>query len=263
MPHAATLRPSWRRNDPSATRADGRIVHRMTLRSLRLTELTIRDERSFRHIALYDVFRRMLVDDDVRFRVPSDDSPHASWSRALFFNLTFWNASDPSDVLVDASIDADVVAHVAWHHAARKALFSGGSGAVSADALFLGESIASAFDLYLVGRTLGREADGDFLETQVPAMAEVAEAQGVSAAAFEGLLAGVVADPERAFEDLRALLFDVASALVRCADVDAAAAVFERFSDHRFAPLLHHYQLSNWIPRYEGHQGKENRHELD
>ena len=170
------------------------MVRSMTLRTLRLTDLTIRDERSFQHIALYDVLRRMLVADDVRFRVASDDSPHASWSRVLFLNLTFWSATNPTDVLVDASIDADVVAHVAWHHAARKALFSGSSSAASADAMFLGESIASAFDLYLVGRTLGREDGCGFLETQVPTMAEVAEERGDSrswfaaAASFVGVL---------------------------------------------------------------------------
>jgi hypothetical protein len=219
----------------------------MTLRTLTLAELTIRDERDLRHVGLYDTLKRMLIADGVGFRVPAEGSAHASWPRALFLNLTFWNASDPSDVLVDASIDADVVAHVAWHHAARKALFAGGSGSVSADALFLGESIASAFDLYLVGRLLGREGSGDFLETQVPAMAEAAEAQGVSPEAFEALLAGVAADPERAFEDLRALLFDVSAALVRCVDVDGATAALDQFTDHRFAALLHHYELSNWI----------------
>ena len=233
----------------------------MSLRTLTLADLTIRDERALRHIGLYDTLKRMLIADGVRFRVPPAGSPHASWSRALFLNLTFWNASDPSDVLVDESIDADVIAHVAWHHAARKTLFSAGSGSVSADALFLGESIASAFDLYLVGRTLGREANGDFLETQVPAMAEVAESQGVSQDDFETLLTSVAADPERAFEDLRALLFDVTTALVRCVDVDGATAALERFTGHRFAPLLHHYELSNWILYARAYAGSALEHD--
>ncbi len=233
----------------------------MPLRTLTLADLTIRDERSFRHIGLYDTLKQMLLTDVVRFRVPDEGSPHASWSRALFLNLTFWNASDPSDVLVDDSIDADVVAHVAWHHAARKALFSGGSGSVSADALFLGESIASAFDLYLVGRTLGRGAECDFLETQVPAMADVAEAQGVTPEQFEALLASVAAEPERAFEDLRQLLFDVSSALVRDVDVDGATATLERFTGHRFAPLLHHYELSNWILYARAYAGSALEHD--
>ena len=32
-----------------------------------------------------------------------------------------------------------------------------------------------------------------------------------------------------------------------CPGVDRAQAVLEGLADRRFAPLLHHYQLSNWI----------------
>jgi hypothetical protein len=147
-------------------------------------------------------------------------------------------------VLTEAAISADVVAHVAWHHAARRAL---GPAAASAGGLFLAEAVASAFDLFLVGRLLGHAPDAAFLETQVPAMADAASAAGLSDDDFEALLQGVSADPDRAFEDLRELLFDAATALVSCRDVDAAAGALERFDAHRFAPLLHHYELSNWI----------------
>ncbi len=216
----------------------------MSLQTLGLDDLTIRDEKSLRHIGLYDSLKRLLRDDGVQFRVPTRGSHHARWDRVLFLNLTFWDASSPRDVLVDASIDADVLAHVAWHHAARKALIPEG-GAASADALFLGEAIASAFDLYLIGRTLGREAE--VLETQVPAMCDVLEGAGLTEAEREALFTSVAADPDRAFEDLRALLFDVTTTLAGCPDVDAAAAALEGFATRRFAPMLHHYELSNWI----------------
>ena len=64
---------------------------------------------------------------------------------------------------------------------------------------------------------------------------------------FSALLEEVVREPERAFEELRALLFDAATALLTCPGVAEAQSVLEGFADHRFAPLLHHYQLSNWI----------------
>src|SRR5262249_26071106 len=114
-------------------------------------------------------------------------------------------------------------------------------------ALLLGESIASAFDLYLVGRLLGHAPDAEFLQTQVPAMAEVAESAGLPEEAFERLLQEVSDDPDRAFEDLRQLLFDAGTALAASAGVDAAALALERFDTHRFAALIHHYELSNWI----------------
>lgn len=215
----------------------------MRFRSLTVDELHIDDERSFRHVGLYEELKQALRRDGYRFRVP-EKGARVSWDRALFLNLTFWDADEQGDVLVDDHLDADVVTHVAWHHLTRKAL---AGTALSAEALILGESIASAFDLYLVGRLLGHAPDARFLETQVPSMAEVTEAAGLPEEGFEALLGEVSADPDRAFEDLRQLLFDATVALVGCAGVTEAAEVLERFEAHRFAKLLHHYELSNWI----------------
>lgn len=214
----------------------------MRLRTLGIDALTIDDEKAFRHVGLYDELKRALRRDGFLFRAPDG---RATWDRVLFLNLTFWSAHEPSDVLASEVIPADVVMHAAWHHLARKALGSGLGP--SADALFFGEAIASAFDLYLVGRLLGHAPDAEFLETQVPAMAEVAEAAGVGEEAFEALLKSVAEDPERAFEDARELLFDAGTTLVKCRSVDDAAAALTRLEGHRFAPLLHHYELSNWI----------------
>jgi hypothetical protein len=215
-------------------------VTNVPLRRLTLDELHIEDERSFRHVALYDELKRILKRDGYRFRVLSG----ASWDRVLFLNLTFWDPAEQGDVLPEPSIPADVVAHVAWHHLARRAL---GPAGASADALFLAESVASAFDLFLVGRLLGHAPDAMFLETQVPAIAEVAQAAGLAEEGFEALLHDVSADPDRAFEDLRELLFDVATTCVASNGVDAAAEAVARCDAHRFGPLLHHYELSNWI----------------
>ncbi len=212
----------------------------MRFQRLPLDDLHVDDERSFRHVGLYDDLKQALRRDGYRFRVPSP-AP-ASWDRVLLLNLAFWDPAEGGDVLPSATIPADVVAHVAWHHLARKAL-----GGASADGMLMGESIASAFDLYLVGRLLGHAPDAGFLETQVPAMAEAAERAGLSEEGFEALLAEVAADPDRAFEDLRALLFDASTSLLACASPDDAALVLSQLDARRFAPILHHYELSTWI----------------
>jgi hypothetical protein len=113
--------------------------------------------------------------------------------------------------------------------------------------MLFGETIASAFDLYLVGRLLRNVPDADFIQTQVSIMREAAEQAGLPAEDFAALLESAVNEPERAFEDLRALLFDVARALVLCVHPVEAEQVLERFAGHRFEPLLHHYQLSSWV----------------
>ncbi len=220
-----------------------------TIRWATLDQLTIEDEPSFKHVGLYGDLKAILVKDGYRFRALAGDAA-GRWDRALFLNLTFWGADAGGDVLHEDRIPADVVAHAAWHHLAARALAPSGAQAgapLSADALFFGEAIASSFDLYLVGRLLGHSPRSTFLETQVPALGDAAAAAGLDDDAFDALLQAVAEDPDRAFEDLRQLLFDAATTLLGAKDVEAALPLLARFDDHRFGALLHHYELSNWI----------------
>jgi len=49
------------------------------------------------------------------------------------------------------------------------------------------------------------------------------------------------------------LLFEISLALHGCDGADAALAVLTRFSGHRFACLLHHLELSNWVLHARAH----------
>jgi len=213
-----------------------------------LDDLTITDEASFSHVAIYTRLKRVLHDAKYPFHVAAPGT-QLSWDRATLLNLTFWSSDEGADVLCEDSIPADVVAHVAWHHlaTAQLARLVPEAKAASADALFFGEAIASAFDLYLVGRLLRNVPDSDFIATQVSIMGEAAEQAGLSESQLETLLEAVALDPERAFEDLRSLLFDVSCALLGCRSAPQAQLALESFSGHRFEALLHHYQLSNWV----------------
>jgi len=223
----------------------------MQFRPATLDELTIDDRAPATGVAIYQRLETFVRGSEHRFLIP-EAGQQTSWDRALFLNLTYWNVEAGADVLCDDHIPADVVAHVAWHELATRQIAraradDGPRAAPTAAGLFFAESIASAFDLYLVGRLLPRAADSDFLATQLPLMAECADSAGLPEAGFAALLEEVTRAPERAFEDLRALLFDAATTLVACQTATAANAALEGLADHRFAPLLHHYQLSNWI----------------
>ena len=135
-------------------------------------------------------------------------------------------------------------------------------GPLSVEALFLGESIASAFDVYLVGRLLGHAPRSSFLATQVPAMAETASAAGLSEGAFAALLASLARDPDRAFAELRELLSDATAALFACRDGEQAHAALRALDGHRLSALLHRYELSNWVlyaRAYGGRKGSSAR----
>jgi hypothetical protein len=232
----------------------------MSLISRSLDELTIDDEPGVARLPVYALLKEVVRGSKVRFLVPepAGTAPPVSWDRALFLNLTFWDGRDGADVLCEERLPADVVAHVAWHQVAGReigrmaAAADVGSGSVTsaplgAAALFFAESIASAFDLYLVGRLVPTVPDSDFITSQIPIMAEAAEAAGLPAEGFAALVEDVVAQPERAFEDMRALLLDVVTALLPCRGATEALSVLEGFAGRRFEPLLHHFQLSNWI----------------
>ena len=219
----------------------------MAFSSVALDALIIDDEAAFSTMPLYAALKRALAGANHSFLIPAGGA-EVSWDRAVFLNLTFWSADAGADVLCNDHIPADVVAHAAWHHVVSHQLqLAAGAGAPTAEALFLAESIASAFDLYLVGRLLNQAPDTDFITTQVPIMRDVALDAGLSEAAFAALLQGVGTDPSQAFEDLRALLFQVTTALWACRGVTDAANILEEYTQHRFGSLLHHYQLSNWI----------------
>jgi hypothetical protein len=220
-----------------------------------LDQLTVDDESSFRHVAIYADLKSVLERTGYQFRV-LPESHAGRWEDALLLNLAFWDAGSAGDVLTDARIDADVVAHVAWHWLAAQAFPYDPATGPTADALFFGEAVASAFDLYLVGRLLGHSPDALFLASQVPAMAEVAEAAGVADGAFDQLLEGVADDPDRAFEDLRELLFDVCIGLQTCRTPDDAFRVIGAHRRHRFSCLLHRFELANWALYARAHGAK-------
>ena len=217
------------------------------MRSLTLDELTIDDEAPFLGVPIYQRLKETLRRSEHRFKVAAVGE-NASWDRVVFLNLTFWSSSDEASVLCDAHITPDEVAHTALHHVVGRELARvSAAGAPTPAALLFSEAIASAFDLYLVGRFVPTAPECDFVTSQLPIMAEAAEQAGLDERAFAALVESVTTGPERAFEDMRALLVDAGTALLGCADAEAAQVALERFKHHRFAPLLHHFQLSNWI----------------
>jgi hypothetical protein len=212
----------------------------MPLTRLTLADLTVEDESSFRHVAIYAALKAALKKDGVSFALGSSKRE----DQALLLNLAFWKPGDVLEILADDHISADQVAHNAWHHIVARQL---GDAARSTEGLVLAEAIASAFDAYLVGRLLGHAPSSSFLETQVPAMADAAHDAGLQEAEFETLLQRMSDEPEASFEQLRSLLYDVGTKLAACTDADDAALVLEQSASHPFAPLLHHYELPGWV----------------
>jgi hypothetical protein len=221
----------------------------VTVKRLAFSELTVEDEASFSHVGLYADLVAIARRDDLRFAIAGDERRPGA-QRALLLNLLFWEPRT-ADVLASDSLPADVVMHVVWHHVVAKHLPPGGLSDL------LAESIASAFDVYLVGRLLGHRPDSEFLATQVPRMADAALDAGMSEQGFEELLESTSRDPEGAFEAVRALLFEAACALTEVGSLDDADARLASFESRPFGALLHHFEVPTWVLRTRLSQARE------
>jgi len=214
------------------------------LTSVPLSALAIEDESDFEGMPLYPRLARALLDADVHYRVAAAGSALSSWGHVALLNHGFWTPEDSDDVLEGRVLTADVVAHRAWHHLAAEAL---GDAARSPEGLMLGESIASAFDAFMLGDLLTRRPQAAMLESQLPVMMDAMADAGLADTEAETVFAGFAEAPRRSFADLRSLLYGTGVALWKSDDVDGAARVLESASRHALAPVLHHYRLATWV----------------
>lgn len=210
------------------------------LTRLPIDQLLIDDEASYRHIGLYAALKDRLRRDGAVFAVARG----LGHEDVRLLNLAFWKPGDVAEILLEDRLAADQLVHNGWHHLAAQRL---GAAAKSRAGLLLAEAIASASDAYLVGRLLGHAPHSEFLTTQVPAMADAAEAAGLDEAGFEQLLERMSREPEGCFEALRALLFDVSRQLTEASDAERAAEILAAHRDHAFFALLHHYEIPGWV----------------
>lgn len=178
--------------------------------------------------------------------------PVGRWDRALLLNLTFWGATNGSgarvggDILVDRTLPADVVAHVAWHHLAAKH----GPALVRPP---------------LGRRPLPRRGDCERLRplprrpaprarSSVDFSRDPGARHGRGRGGRRSLRGGHRRLAQRRGPGSRGLLRVAAAApgptpraLLRCRSATDGLRALASFDEHPFAPLLHRYELSNWV----------------
>lgn len=215
----------------------------MPLRPVPLASLRQLDPSLLR-IPVVEALLARLARDRVRFLVPARG--RASEGATDFLNRTFWTSA--GDVLASREAPVDVLAHAAWHHVVRAA-----APRATVESALVGEAIASAFDLYLVGAALRVAPDADLLATQVPRLSEAAADGGMGARAFATVLKDAARDPEKVFGELYALLADAALKLAAVDDPVRAAHVVDALATRRLGPLLFHYDVSGWLLHARAH----------
>lgn len=212
------------------------------LNRLSLDEVEVVDLDLYRHVAEVEWLLTFARERGLTFATVDPDGPAEDEARVL--NLAFWRPGDVAEILDEPYLTADQLAHNTWHAAAERAL---GPAARTAPGLLLAEAVASAFDVYLVGRLIGHHPDAPMLESQVPAMRDSATAAGLDEDEIEAMLTRFVDAPEASFGALWSLLYDVGLALAEAKDAEAAAEVLHRHRDAPLGALLHHYELPTWV----------------
>ena len=136
----------------------------MNMQRVPVSERTVEDEEAFGRLPFYRALRAWMDEADPVFLITNEGGDQPESARLL--NLAFWEPRSFMEVLTEPVVTADQLAHNALHHRGYEAL---GDAARCLEGLLLVESIASAMDVYWLGKLLAEAPYAEFLETQVPA----------------------------------------------------------------------------------------------
>jgi hypothetical protein len=210
----------------------------MMLRRVLVKHVRIDDDRAFQSMPLYADLKQHLWRRRAHVRVLQ---PGQHWPRSQLLNLVHWGDGG-GDVLLAERMPADVLCHMAWHSVCEQTL----GRAQTARAMLLGESVASAFDAYMIGFFLRRARMPASLQAHVEELMDDA-ASVASVKEVRGMLQCFAQDPAAAFGQLQHLLWRASLALLQARSASAAASSLARLDEHPFAMLLPHYALSTWV----------------
>lgn len=167
---------------------------------------------------------------------------------ARLLNLSFWHPNHQTEYLDSKELTGDLLIHIACHQLIHLRF-----GSQDTAYRILGEVLASASDLYLVGlfaQAVDQE-ETEFLAETIESFHFYYETYG-SLTALESVLEQCIEHPFETFTSLALYLNEFVQALL------FPAAEMERvladLSKSPFYPLVHHYHLANWVVSLRGSQ---------
>lgn len=199
-----------------------------------LQELEIFEQDAFKRadIKLLDLSLHLLKDH--RMAV----IPHST-GLARLVNLLHWDASENLEYLDGEGVLADQIIHFAVHHVMNRF-----NQCNTAKGMLFAECMASAADVYLVGKLSQAGEETDFLQDTLESFSTYYEMYAVDETHLELMLSTILEQPFKAMMDLANYLFQFGSALLGAQpDLEKLIQLQEHFS----YPLVHHYNISNWI----------------
>jgi hypothetical protein len=158
---------------------------------------------------------------------------------ARLLNLLCWDAASGTEFLDDQEMPADQAIHMAIHQVIERDL-----GSTTPEHMLLAETIASASDLYLLGKLAKAGEETAFVTETMESFSFYYETYAAKAEHLETLLQAVLTSPFMAMSQVADFLFETGLLLFQpLSNAEALRAC----TAHAFYPLIHHYNITNWI----------------
>lgn len=161
---------------------------------------------------------------------------------ARLVNLLFWRAGERREYVDGSALYADQVIHLALHQLVDTLV----SRSHPRGSLFA-ECLASASDVYLLGKLMGGGEETDFLRDTLASFGTYYEMYAHGEGDLERIIRQLRDDPFAAMTGLASFLEFFCLTLLESDTGEEARQKLLPLTTHRFYPLVHHYHTANWV----------------
>lgn len=160
---------------------------------------------------------------------------------ARLLNLLQWDLQAATETIDGDGPIADQVIHAAMHHFSDACF-----GSDTAQTMLFGECLASAIDFYLLGKILAARIETDFVIDTIDSLASYYEQYG-DPEQLQTILETASAEPYPTFIQIASYLYQAVAPLLNARDPHTISQHLLKAQDHPYWPLLHHYNIGNWV----------------
>ena len=158
---------------------------------------------------------------------------------ARLINLVHWDVDARREYVDGTGIHADQVIHLAVHH-----VLSHLSGSDTPHAMLFAECLASATDLYLVGKLARVGHETDFVRDTLESFGMYYDMYAGDENAMETLITSLVDAPFQAMVRAADYLYRFGGRLL---NPTVEYVPLRDMESHYYYPLTHHYNMANWM----------------
>ena len=161
---------------------------------------------------------------------------------ARLLNLLQWEADGGLEFIDGQGTHADQLIHLGLHRLCDHKLGSADPGA-----MLYAECLASASDIYLLGKLSLAGEETDFLADTLESFSSYYELYSHHESHLEQLLSQLQNNPYTTMLAVADYLFQFCLCLLYPTNIEAVGRELETMADHVYQPLVHHYNTANWI----------------